>query len=161
MPLVWLSVRLLDADSDVTILRLEGSIMRLSVSIGFPLRSACLMILARTLVSVVRLIFFPCLLNLKSILNDLVLVFKIIHCFTHFTCRAIFPGSIERAVLRKKNPHGPTISGNLVLCFLIPSTSNSRPLEMFKFNPNSHSLWNSLPIEISEIAALSLLFRTE
>ena len=134
--------------------------MRLSVSIGFPLRRSCLMILARTLVSVVRLIFFPWLLDLKSILNDLVLVFKIIHCFTHFTCRAIFPGPIERAVC-EKNPHGPTISGNLVLCFLIPSTSNSRPLEMFKFNPNSHSLWNSLPIEISEIAALSLLFRTE
>ena len=120
MPLVWLSVRLLDADSDVTILRLEGSIMRLSVSIGFPLRSTCLMILARTLVSVVRLIFFPCLLNLKSILNDLVLVFKIIHCFTHFTCRAIFPGSIERAVLRKKT-HMDRLSLVIWYCvFLFP-----------------------------------------
>ena len=61
--------------------------------------------------------------------NDLVLVFKIIHCFTQVTFLAIF---LEQAVDEKT--HNDRLS-LVIWCSLFPSTSNSSYLEIFKLNP--------------------------
>ena len=72
--------------------------------------------------------------------NDLVLVFKIIHCFTQVTCLAIFLGTS-----RLRKTHMDRLS---LVCSLIPYTSSSWPLEKSSFYRTHYSLWKTLPIEI-------------
>ena len=93
-------------------------------------------------------------LALRFKVNDLVLMFKIIHGFIPVTLPTYLTWFNGTSRLRKT--HMDRLS---LVCSLIPSTSSSRPLEK-PFFYRTHSLWNSLPIEIREITALSM-FRSK
>ena len=85
--------------------------------------------------------------------NDLIFLYKIINglipvCLPDYL-------SWYNGISRLRNTHLDRLSLN---CSLIPSSTSSKNLEK-SFFYRTHSLWNSLPLEIREIGSLSL-FKT-